>query len=141
MIDFFNNGIGTIRTSFDWLLGLIAFITAAFYAKRLFDKDLAKEAVTMAIGVIFVAIGISMNKFFWGTQRVVFEANQELGLYIKDEWSFLTIVPIMIGILGYGAHLSYGMRSLFGKWWLINFVVITTLCVYVINEILYFFTV
>ena len=133
----FLDHLPSIRTAFDWLLAIMALMTAVLYTYRIRKNDLAPEAVIIALGVIFVAIGISTNKLFWGTQRALSYLYPNFAATMREEWSAFLLIPIMIGVLGYGLHLKYNLQQWFGNRWLIHFFVISSISIVVFQYILH----
>jgi len=87
-----------------------------FYA-----QSLSGFAKTITLGIASTAIGLALHRFYWSAQRLLESYGIEFASNLYIQWSWVTLIPLIFVLLGYGFHLGPFLKPTFGKFWIIYY--------------------
>ena len=97
---------------------MLSATVAGYYIYRVVDGGLSPDAQTIAKGVALVALGLTVHRAYWSANRLLeLHGADYLLTELYSTYSWITLVPLAIIVLGYGYHISPLLETFAGPYW------------------------
>ena len=121
ILDFLTTNTSALLGAMNFMLFVVGMVAGTVYLFRFLVGGLEGYARTISLGIAATAFGLGFQRLYWTIQRFTEKVDHSLGHALYSEWSWITLLPLSLVILGYTFHLSPFLKPAFGKYWLIHY--------------------
>lgn len=128
MLDLLRDNTSLLLGAMNLVIVIVGLVVGGIYLFRYFYADsLSGFSKTITLGIASTAIGLATHRFYWTVQRLLESYGVDFASNLYVEWSWVTLIPLVLVILGYGLHLGPFFKPTFGRFWVVYYSVMVAI--------------
>lgn len=103
------------------VVALMSLIVCVYFSAVARSGTITGHTLKLTIGIALVSGGLFIHRVYWMVQMGLESAEVTFAQTLYSDWSWVTILPMLLMVIGYAHHLSRAMFDAFGDQWRLHY--------------------